>query len=392
MKPLTHSIKLLSLLILVSILFFSCDEDDNDANKKYIGVTLPLTGESPLDIEAQQAAVELAIVDVNAYFDENKIALQIEADIQDTENTPEGFMAALNHYTEQKVEFVASAGISQNLSDSELTLNAFEGAVIHSTSTSAMLSKADNLFRIIPDDVRTAKEISDKLMADNIKELIIMNRSDFWGKKLSEALKSSFNSEGVNVHIIEYEARFIPDCIADAIVTTLAQLKESKKTVSANEIAIAALAFNEIDEILTVAAENDELLNVKWYGSDGYILNNRLTENETLAQIASKVGLYCPAIATPDNSAYQDAEAKVAAKIGYTPRTNNLLIYDAVWAAAIALSKNATSPQAAVKEALSESHYIFGNYSLNDNGDNTDCDYQYWYIANNGGYAWQKVD
>ncbi len=391
MKRISFTIVLSATLLLLATCF-SCKEE-NTITTKTIGITLPLTGDSPLDIDAHQAAIDLAIEDVNNYLSQKDFDIQVKANIQNTENTPEGVISALNYFTKNKIKYIAAAGVSQNYIDAESTYKSFGGTIVHATSTATSLSISDNIFRIIPDDLRTAKEISDKIVADGIKEIIILHRDDTWGTELFSSIKTNYENSGYKVNGIEYEARFIPDCISSLMANALTQYNESIQRVSTNELAIVALAFSEIDEILNLSSNNTALQNVKWYGSDGYILNNRLIENSTLSEIASNVGLFCPAIASPTNEAYQAVVSTVSNKLGYTPRTNNFKIYDAVWAAAIALSKNSSNPINATKDALTESHYIFGDLSINDNGDCDECDYQYWYIKNdNGTIAWSKVD
>jgi len=378
------------LIILLSVIFFSCDKDDDISNFENIGITLPITGESPLDIEAHQAVIRIAINDVNNYFKTNKVNLQVQADIQDTENSPEGLVAALNHFSDKGIKYIASAGVSQNLSDAASSINLFEGAMIHTTSTSSSLSIPDNLFRIIPDDTRTALEIATKMESNNIADLIILYRDDIWGKELSNALQLIYEDKGFNVYPVEYEARFLPQSLTQAIETAESKYQEIKNTTSSEKIAMTVLSFNEINEILTLADLNEHLTNIKWYGSDGYMMNNQLTDNNSLAQIASKVGLYCPAIAAPDNEEFEKVQSNVAAQLGYTPRTNNLLIYDAILAAAISCSLNSGFPEEAIKKVLAEDHYIFGSMKINNYGDREDCDYEYWYIGKeNGNYSWK---
>lgn len=381
------------LVILSSVIFFSCDKDDDISNFEDIGITLPITGESPLDIEAHQAVIKIAIDDVNDYFKSNKVNLRVQADIQDTKNSPEGMVAALNHFSENGIKYIASAGVSQNLSDAASSINSFEGVMIHTTSTSTSLSVSDNVFRIIPDDTRTASEIAGKLESDNITDLIILYRDDVWGENLSSALQLKYEEKGFNVYPVGYEARFLPESLAPAVEMAESKYQEITQTTSSEKIAMAVLSFNEINEILTLADAKENLTNIKWYGSDGYIMNNLLVENNTLAQIASEVGLFCPAIAMPDNNIFQDVQARVSENLGYTPRTNNLLIYDAVWAAGIACSKEYNSPLEALTEALSESHYIFGAMGMNEFGDRTNCSYQYWFIAKEGeNYLWKALE
>lgn len=381
------------LTIFSSFIFFACDKDDDITNLVEIGITLPLTGESPLDIEAHQAALKIAIDDVNNYFKANNLEMQVQADIQDTENSPEGIASAINHFSEKGIQFIASAGVSQNLSDASSSISAFEGVMIHTTSTSTSLSVADNIFRIIPDDTRTALEIATKLESDNIADLIILYRDDVWGKELCNELQLIYEEKGLKVYPVGYEARFIPESLIQAIDMAETKYNEIKQTIPSDKIAMVVLSFNEINEILTLADEKDDLTSLKWYGSDGYMMNNHLTENSSLAQIAGKVGLYCPAIAAPENDKFKGVQTKAITQLGYTPRTNNLLIYDAVWAAAIAISNDISSPEEAIKTALSEDLYIFGTMGINESGDREDCGYDYWYIVKEGeSYSWKQVE
>ena len=380
----------LLMIIVATVVFYSCQKEETETTTS-IGVTLPITGDSPIDIEAHNYLIELAVEDVNQYFVDNNINFKVKADIKDSENSPAGIIDALHYFTKAGIQYVASSGISSNIRDAESTINSFEGAIIHSSSTAVSLAKNDNLFRIIPNDLATVSEISDMLESDNIKKLIILYRTDDWGTGLDTILARQYEALGNEVYSIAYDPRFLPDIVEEVISEVEAKYDEYIQQSTADEIGLTVFGFNEISDFLISAAITNKLLNIKWYGSDGFVINDFLVNNSDVAPIAATVNISCPAIAEPTTVNYQQVQEKVEVKLGYSPRTNNYLIYDAFWAAAIACSKNMTGPVEAVKQAFTEGCYISGSFTVDENGDREDCEYELWHIVNdNGTYCWSK--
>ena len=384
------------LIVSLAISAFSCSDDSpsgpDTKGGTSIGVTLPLTGDSPLDIAAHSYLIELAVNDVNDYFSANDIDMKVTADIRDTENEPQGLINAFNHFTENNIRYVASAGISMNLFLTERSLGEFNGIMIHSSST-ALIEKPDNLFRIIPNDVTTTDEITKMLVSDGVKKLIILYRNDIWGYELSETLVEYAYEKDIEVHTVEYEAMFLPYGLDDALAECEAKYEELSEGSAPGDVAMAVMAFNEMSEIMTIASESEALLGMRWYGGDGYILNETLITDPNLAAVASRVKLSCPAVAENPDSAYQKLKAKVTEKLSYTPRSNNFLIYDAVRAAALAMAKNLDNPVDAATQAFAEEGYIFGDIELDEDGDRQGLSYQHLNVVNNGGeYSWAERD
>ncbi|MFP4548158.1 MAG: hypothetical protein ACLFQM_08490 [Fidelibacterota bacterium] len=382
------------LLFIFIGLFVSCDTGNSTQSKnstKRIGVTLPITGDSPLDITAHQALIKLAQDDINEYFKDNLANITFETNIKDTENSPIGIMNALESFERNNLQYVASAGISQNLLEAEYSIKSFDGLMIHSTSTVPLLSNNDNLYRIIPNDIVNAIKISEKINDDGIKKVIIFHRNDIWGTELTNKLNENLSEFGIDVFSFNYEVRFLPHCLNDPILLMEQKCEALTEQNSKDEIALVVLSFNEISNILNIADKNKILLGINWYGSDGLITNDFLVNDSKIAAIAEKVNLYCPAISERESDIFQSIKSTITNQLGYTPRANNFLIYDAIWLAALAMAENIENPEHALEKAVSKGNFICGDIQFDENGDRKSAHYEYWHVVKFGEYyKWEK--
>jgi branched-chain amino acid transport system substrate-binding protein len=146
---------------------------------------------------------------------------------------------------------------------------------------------------------------------------------------------------------------------------------------------------------------------VKWYGSDGSALNDKLVRNLEAAVFAAKTGFVNPIYGVDNNNSYKFKviDSQIQKMIGRVPRSYAEVAYDAFWAAALAEnSTGGTHDINSLKKSflqISDTYAgITGDTSLNDAGDRKHGDYDFWAIrANNGNsnsngqsvFAWKQV-
>ena len=81
---------------------------------------------------------------------------------------------------------------------------------------------------------------------------------------------------------------------------------------------------------------------VKWYGSDGSALNDKLVRNIEAAMFAAKTGFVNPIYGVENNNSYKFKliDNEIQKIIGRVPRSYAEVTYDALWVAA--LTENST--------------------------------------------------
>lgn len=397
---------LLFMFFTFLLLNFGCNKDtplefsDDDTNGigEPIGVILPLTGDGPIDTVAQKAILELAVNEANAYFDENAIDLTVKTEIYDSRNIFVGIEEALSHFTENNIKLVTCAGASQNIKDALGAIQQFDGLLIHTTSTAPSLALNDNIYRFIPNDSITSLKIAEKIWADNVKQIIILNRDDVWGVELADRIKTAYELLGGETDaVMEYTARLLPYCLSEPLDSIDAHLDAMLQNTTSDKIGLVVLCFNEILDILKEASASTNLLGISWYGSDGILLNDLILEDTLAAANAAQVNLYRPVLSAGQSTLLDNIKSKVVEKIGYEPGIDNYLMYDAFFAAAIVRAKaemgNLDGIKQGLVEALDEDVYITGDILLDGNGDRYDCSFDFYKVTKEGSeYFWIMAD
>jgi branched-chain amino acid transport system substrate-binding protein len=167
----------------------------------------------------------------------------------------------------------------------------------------------------------------------------------------------------------------------------------------AGKVGVYLVAFDEVAPIFIGAQNLPVLSDVKWFGSDGSVLNNKLVKNMDAALFAVKTGFVNPIYAV-DNKSYKFKliENQIQEMIGRAHRAYAEVTYDAFWVAA--LTENATLgidqinylKKTFVQIANSYTG-ITGDTRLNEAGDREHGDYDFWAIkpSTNNDFVWTRV-
>ena len=143
------------------------------------------------------------------------------------------------------------------------------------------------------------------------------------------------------------------------------------------------------------------LSTVKWYGSDGSVLNNKIVRNKEATMFAVKTGFINPIYAVDNSSSkFKLIDNQIQQMIGRVPRTYAEVAYDAFWVAALA--ENATAGTKDINylrntflKIANSYNGVTGDTSLNKAGDRKHGDYDFWTIkpsdGNNNAFVWTQV-
>jgi len=378
-----------------------------------IGALLPLTGAWSSVGESEDAAEKIAIKDVNQYFSKNKSNIRIGLIVEDTRTDPATSLEKLHDLAAKGIRIVIGPATSAELKELQDYADEKGILLISPSSTAPSLALAgNNVFRFVPDDTHQAQAISKEMWQDGVRVIVPMWRTDIYGNELVGAVKEEFGKLGGTVldgiGYIPSTGDFFASLNRINFIVWSQDLKSLSSKVSqavtqygANKVGVYLVAFDEVAPIFIGAQNQPVLSTVKWYGSDGSVLNNKLVRNKEAAMFAVKTGFVNPIYAVDNSSSkFKLVDNKIQEMIGRVPRTYAEVAYDAFWVAALA--ENATAGTNDINylkktflQIANSYNGITGDTSLNKAGDRKYGDYDFWTIkrnnSNNNPFVWTQV-
>ena len=422
-----------------------------------IGSLLPLTGVASSTGKSTEKALNIALRDVNNYFSTNNSSLRFELVTVDTESDPTKSLEKLMFLKENGIMTVIGPATSAELEAVRDYANNNDILLIsHSSTAPSLAVKDDNIFRFVPDDTHQAKAISRLMWNDGIRYVIPFWRNDVYGSELLNAVKTNFQSMGGEIDLGN-ETRYAPRtgqlaaslyrinfALWDKDLRNLdIEVQEAISRYGPDKVGVYLISLDEVSPIFIQAHSYPALSKVKWYGSDGSVLNDGLTRNHDSAHFAVNTSFYNPIFRIDypedDNEKLDTVLEEIRNEIGIKPSPYSAVAYDILWVIAKAenntryvsvttdynntnikgsndsyfadtygtdiaeLADNSTEDRyiAYLGEELIRSantyHGITGNTTLNEMGDRERAEYDIMAIRylndnNKAPFAWQKVD
>jgi branched-chain amino acid transport system substrate-binding protein len=384
-----------------------------------LGALLPLTGSSSSLGESENAALQIAVKDVNNYFSKRGSNSGVGLVIEDTQTNPETSLEKLKLLAKKGISIVIGPATSAALQAVQDYANKNNILLVSPSSTSPTLAiEGDNVFRFVSNDIHQAQAISRQMWNDGIRIVVPFWRTDVYGNDLVKAVKDSFRDLGGRVaadgvgytpHTSEFSASLnrINFLIWEQDLRSLnSKVNQAIAQYGANKVGIYLVAFDEVAPIFIQAQSHPLLEAVKWYGSDGSALNNKLVRNVEAANFAVKTNFLNPIYGVEDDNdgSFKRVESQIHDKIERIPRSYASVAYDILWVAA--LTENDTKvthdfnylKRTFVRIADSYKG-ITGNTTLDKVGDRKYGDYDFWAIrVNDGGggdddhgFTWKRV-
>ena len=332
--------------------------------------------------------------------------------IEDTHTNPAFDIEELKDLASKGIRIVIGPSTSAELEAIKDYANN-NGIILLSPSSTAPLlaTPGDNIFRLVPDDTHQAEAIATQMRKDGIGVVIPMWRADVYGDRLVNSTKGDFQMlGGTVVDGVGYApplGHFSASLDRINLVLWDQQLKslDSKVTQAISrygteKVGVYIVAFDEVVPIFIQAQDLPSLSKVRWYGSDGSVLNNGLIRNVEAAKFAAKTSFLNPiyAVRVSHNNKSNLVESEIQNIIGRIPRSYASVAYDSLWIAA--LTENAsratndinTLTKTLVQMADSYTG-ITGNTTLNEAGDRKYASYDFWAVRdNNSVFSWEPVN
>jgi ABC-type branched-subunit amino acid transport system substrate-binding protein len=378
-----------------------------------LGALLPLTGAWSSVGESENAAVKIAVKDVNQYLSKSNSDTRIAIIVEDTRSDPAVSLEKLQDLASKGVRIVIGPATSAELDQLQYYANQKGIMLISPSSTAPSLAVVGNtVYRFIPDDIYQAQAISRLMWQEGVRVVVPIWRTDIYGNELVDAVREDFAKLGGTVFsgigYVPYTGGFSSSLNRINFIMWSQDLKSLASEVSqaanhygAGKVGVYLVAFDEVAPIFIDAQNLPVLSDVKWFGSDGSVLNNKLVKNMEAALFAVKTGFVNPIYAVDSKSyKFKFIDHQIREMIGRIPRPYAEVTYDAFWVAA--LTENATSGTKDINYLkktfvqIADSYTgITGDTSLNEAGDRKHGDYDFWTIkpsnSTNNNFVWTQV-
>lgn len=394
---------LLAAVIGFGILHTSCHKDDEQeaATKVKVAGLYSLTGNwSSLGVNSK-AAMELAVNDVNLYFQEQGLSYTFSSETYDTKLDPDLAQHYLEQIKDKGIRFVIGPQSSAEVAKIKNYADDNQMIIVSQGSTSGSLAiEQDNIFRFCPSDALEGAALAKSIFNQGIRGLVTLARGDAGNKGLQQSITKHFTELGGTVRNIDPYAENAAS-FDDLISQAEAGANELIAMFGADNVGIYLASFDECVHIFKKANTVELLSDLQWFGSDGVALSSAITADSIAASFAIKTKYYAPAFGLPEDamSKWQPLSSRIEARTGIQPDAFALAVYDAVWVWALTIAgtnNGGNSLFAKLKSAFvaqANSYYgATGATLLNQAGDRAIGSFDYWGIEEkDGSFVWKLV-
>lgn len=364
-----------------------------------IGGLFSLTGSWSTLGQNGQAAMELAVEDVNRYLEGNAAGIRFAAAIEDTRLETDLALEMAEALRARGVQLLIGPQSSAEVAQLKSFVDANGLLLVSPSSTAGSLAiPDDNIFRFTPSDDLEGTAISALMWDDGVRAVVPVWRDDAGNAGLEAATRIHFGELGGTVHEGVKYGTGTPD-FATVATTLRLQVEQAIAQHGAEEVAIYLAAFDEVVQLFARVAGDPVLGSVAWYGSDGVALSDAVVGSPQTAQFAVSVGYPNP-IFGPDEGArdiWEPLSARIRARTNLEPDGFALAVYDAVWVVARAyIASGATEEIEKLKEAFttaaSSGYGATGWTVLDEAGDRKYGDFDFWAVRmQDGAPHWTRV-
>ncbi len=404
-------------------------EHSSSGDTVRFGALLPMTGVASSSGKSTEAALRMALRDVNANFSKSNSSLRFELVVHDTESDPTVSLEKLRLLAKEGIRVVIGPATSAELKATKDFAGKNNIILISPSSTAPSLAiEGDNVFRLVPDDSQQAKAISKIMWDQGIRLVIPFWRDDNYGRELMQEVRANFQASGgefdryyknfgyaprtghlaASLHRINF---IMWDNALKALET---RLESAISQYGIDKVGIFMISLDEVTPIFIQAYSHPVLSNVKWYGSDGSALNDALVRNYESAFFAVNTSFYNPIPRFEDDDnhntgkSFENLMEEIRKEVHTEPSPYSAVAYDILWVAAMA--ENATRHNEnnlsdmhgipdlrdAIIHSAKSYHGVTGNTSLNKMGDRAEGEYDFWKVTTNmtddkETFGWTKI-
>ncbi len=387
-------------------------EHSSSGDTVRFGALLPISGVFSSSGKSTEAALRMALRDVNTNFSKSKSSLRYELVVQDTESDPTVSLEKLRLLAKEGVRIVIGPATSAELKATKDFADKNGLILISPSSTAPSLAKeGDNVFRFVPDDSHQAKAISQIMWDQGIRVVVPFWRNDVYGSELMRAVRANFQAMGGEFYKDAEKLGYAPRTghlaaslhrinfimWENALKALESKLQSAISQYGIDKVGVYMVSYDEVTPIFIQAYSHPVLSKVKWYGSDKSALNEALVRHYESASFAVNTS-FCNPIPSfgnnnDDNGNFYDNLLEKIRKEAHTePSPYSAVAYDILWVAAIAENmtrhnvNNITDVQGVqdLRDAIMRSAKSYvgvtDNTTLNNMGDRAKGEYDFWKV------------
>jgi branched-chain amino acid transport system substrate-binding protein len=337
-----------------------------------------------------QAALALAVEDLNAYLAARGSALRVRLTLEGTGLDPDVALERLRRLAAEGFKVIIGPESSAEVEAIKPFTDANDMLVLsHCSTAPALAIPGDSVYRMVPSDLRQAAAIARLIARDGRRAIVPMWRGDIWGDGIAPATRRELTALGITVLP---GVRFDPeaeDCSAD-LAALAAQVAEARATFG-GAVAVAFFGFGPDGAAALAGAATIPVLGaVPWYGSDGTALSREILAEPAAARFAVETGFANTLFADPHTPEADAVRARISAASGSASVYYcAMAAYDAVWLAGLSAAAVGTQDVESFKHVLvaiaGSSTGVSGPLTLDAAGDRADGAYAVWEIRERDG-------
>ncbi|MFH2034754.1 MAG: ABC transporter substrate-binding protein [Candidatus Margulisiibacteriota bacterium] len=369
--------------------------------KKIIGGLFSLSGNWSILGKNSEAAVYIAIEDVNQYFYKKGSYMRLRPLIDDTKLEPDRALQLFIATADRGIKVVIGPQSSEELEKIKDYADMHGVILISQSSTAHSLAiPSDNIIRMCPSDIKEGEAISTLMWDQGIKAYISMARNDAGSQEQQMSTKKAFTAAGGEV---AGGVQYSPDAssnFANDLNYLDGLVGQAIGKYGAEGVAVYLTAFDEVATIFKEASSSKykNLGKVRWYGSDGSAMSLALIKDARAAEFAEQVGFPCPLFGLFDanKAKWEPVKKKIKEWTGEEADAFALAAYDAVWLVALAYDSLDDGNVDDLKNAIIRQSYVYegitGPVVLDVSGDRKYGFFDFWAVRKVGGkYQWVKI-
>ena len=337
-------------------------------------------------------AMEVGVIDFNAYLEETNAGWQVVLADADSHTNPQIALEQIQSYRAHGINLVLGPLYSGNIkhvmgyteSNSMLLLSCC-------SATAELAIPGDRIFRLYPDVIKQGTALGHILHHEGVEVVVPIYRADPYGDGVWRAMADTFTAHGgvvdEGVRYAETTAEF------SAEVWNLAQRVQRNLDAHGDKtVAVMIVSFDEGLQIFQSASSYDTLSKVRWFGDESLTKNSMLTNDRIASEFLNNVDYVSIQMAESFNAQHNRVEEFSKKRLGTSPATFTYAAYDTVWILGLSIQEAGTTDALSVAEVLPAvaNGYsgAMGDVQLDVAGDITPRDYTLWTVRDG---QWERV-
>lgn len=364
-----------------------------------LGGLFSLTGNWSTLGRNAQAAMEIAVEDVNQYLEGNAAGIRFAAAIEDTRLEPARALEQAKALHARGVRLLIGPQSSAEVEHLKPFVDGQAMLLVSPSSTAARLAlKDDNVFRFTLTDELEGVAIAKLMWADGIRVMVPIWRDDAGNAGLEAATRKAFTDlGGIVLPGVKYGT--VAQDFGATVGAVAAQLNQAIGEHGVTQTAVYLAAFDEVVELFASANQDATARSVRWYGSNGVARSDVLIGNPQAVEFAIHTGYPNPVFGLDEGARdiWTEVQKRIRARTGLDPDAFAFAVYDAVWVVARGyVASGATQDVERLKHAFmsaAATHYGATGWTvLDEAGDRRYGDFDFWAVqVVSGQPAWTRA-